>query len=241
MERYSKNRWIVCIAFMAMLLLMCMQSAFAGVITLPENLKVIENEAFMGDTSLITVILEDGIAEIGDRAFSGCTELKEISIPASVKKIGENVFSDCSHLSISCPRDSAAHLYAEKNNIKVILPSLPDDGFPDGLEYEVYDTYAVITGYTGTDERLVLPDEISGVPVTVIADNAFESCGFSHVTLPKFLKEIGAYINCIKLSERACDKFPVEFVAEFFCIQQNIRYLPYSQAAESKMLERVAD
>ena len=42
------------------------------------------------------------------------------------------------------------------------------------LEFEVYDTYAVLTGLgTNTDVDLVIPDTYMGKPVTEIEDRAF--------------------------------------------------------------------
>lgn len=60
----------------------------------------------------------------------------------------------------------------------------------------------IITGYTGTDETLVIPEEINGKPVGVIRAGAFQNCPADTVVLPKTLKvlEAGAFSNCL-LSE----------------------------------------
>ena len=69
-------------AKLAGLLLICFlwlfcftDSARADTLVLPEGLTVIDEEAFMGDTSITSVVLPDSLRVIGDRAFAGCTSL----------------------------------------------------------------------------------------------------------------------------------------------------------------------
>lgn len=44
----------------------------------------------------------------------------------------------------------------------------------DGFKYQVADGAVTVTGYEGEETHLVIPDEIAGVAVTKIGDNAFE-------------------------------------------------------------------
>lgn len=89
----------------------------------------------------------------------------------------------------------------------------------------------VITGYTGTASRVVIPSEIDGKPVTAIASSAFrENATVTSVYLPDSVTEIGdsafygcpnltavylgkaakigsyAFYNCFKLSEVELDR-----------------------------------
>ena len=70
------------------------------VLTLPENLTVIEAEAFRGDTAIVRVDLPAGVSEIGAGAFRDCGipsgELRYISpllaspsVPAPLKIAGQ--------------------------------------------------------------------------------------------------------------------------------------------------------
>lgn len=62
------------------------------------------------------------------------------------------------------------------------LPFTFQEG-PDGV---------TITGYTGTDSQVVIPESINGLPVTAIADRAFLGrSGITSVTLPDTLISIG--------------------------------------------------
>ena len=55
----------------------------------------------------------------------------------------------------------------------------------------------IITGYTGTDEVLVIPEEINGKPVGKIRAGAFQNCSADSVVLPKSVRivEKGAFSN----------------------------------------------
>ncbi len=55
-------------------------------------------------SSIVTVILPDGITSIGNEAFSGCSSLTSITIPNSVTSIGSGAFYWCSSLtSVTIP------------------------------------------------------------------------------------------------------------------------------------------
>lgn len=50
---------------------------------------------YENDSSLVYVVIPDGLTSIGDGAFSGCENLISIEIPNSLTTIGERAFSDC--------------------------------------------------------------------------------------------------------------------------------------------------
>ena len=50
-------------------------------------------------SSIISVIIEDGITSIGDYAFSDCSGLTSVTIPNSVACIGEGAFYGCTDLT----------------------------------------------------------------------------------------------------------------------------------------------
>ncbi len=61
-----------------------------------------------------------------------------------------------------------------------------------GLNYEVTDGKAKITGYTGNDKDVVIPSEIDGCKVTDIGARAFFGSGnFESVTIPDSVTHIG--------------------------------------------------
>lgn len=66
----------------------------ANSLILPNDLKIIENNAFEG-TNCSIVIIPDGCSAIGENAFAGCTNLLYIRIPATVKYIPASAFEGC--------------------------------------------------------------------------------------------------------------------------------------------------
>ena len=70
--------------------------------------------------------------------------------------------------------------------------------------YEVLDDDTVcITGYTGTDENLVIPNTIDDMPVTMIGERALSNADFITVKIPDTVTTIGvfAFGGCISLTK----------------------------------------
>ena len=74
-----------------------------------------------------------------------------------------------------------------------------------GLEYEELEDGTVeITGYSGEDTVLVIPDEIDGKRVTSIGSYAFFVCsGLTEITIPEGVTSIGdfAFAGCWGLTK----------------------------------------
>jgi len=87
-----------------------------------------------------------------------------------------------------------------------VLSYLPYEGASYELFYEVSNDGITITGYTGTvTGEFVLPEEIDGINVVAIGDNAFKSCDniSGTLTIPDNITSIGkyAFANCNKIIE----------------------------------------
>lgn len=59
---------------------------------------VVRSAMFQNCTTLIGVLISDGVTSIGDYAFSYCSSLTSMKIPDSVVSIGEWAFDSCGHL-----------------------------------------------------------------------------------------------------------------------------------------------
>ena len=71
-------------------------------ITIKPGTKTIGKEAFTPfdrPTSLVKVVLPDGLETIESYAFANCDKLKEINLPASLKTVVGNAFDYCTALS----------------------------------------------------------------------------------------------------------------------------------------------
>lgn len=70
-----------------------------------------------------------------------------------------------------------------------------------GFTYTTSQEIASITGYTGNDEVIVIPETIDSYPVQAINDRAFENSPIKEVYIPACVTSIGAYafLSCTNL------------------------------------------
>ena len=93
-------------------------------------------------------------------------------------------------------KDSSGNIYASKY---IDLPRKQDENIiqtktENGvLTFDLYDDHAELTSYTGTDTKLVIPDEVEGKPVTALGEHAVSSKELEELVFPSGLKRIGAY------------------------------------------------
>ncbi len=105
-------------------------------ITLPSTLKKIGGWAFSECTSLKTLTIPDSVTEIGNEAFSNCVELINVNLPSSIEKIYHNVFLNCDKLADTV-RDKVLELI-EAEHYRFVNPNIVAK---DGVE-----VYAVTRG-----------------------------------------------------------------------------------------------
>ena len=87
----------------------------AAEITVPEDLAIIEDEAFRGD-SFSSVYCSESVSCIGAYAFAENTSLEWIFIPSSVTEIDKTAFSGCSQSLVILGRNgSRAQAFANEN------------------------------------------------------------------------------------------------------------------------------
>ena len=70
-----------------------------GYVSIPDGVTSISDNAFYGNTSVISITLPNTIQSIGSSAFNGCSNLESVTIPASVTDIGVSAFANCTGLS----------------------------------------------------------------------------------------------------------------------------------------------
>jgi hypothetical protein len=66
-------------------------------ITLPKNLKMISNSAFLG-SGLTSIVIPEGVTDIGFGAFARCPNLTSVTLPRSLKRMADGAFGGCTSL-----------------------------------------------------------------------------------------------------------------------------------------------
>ena len=127
---------------------------------------------FKGCTNLTKVTVPKGVTEIDESTFAGCESIEKVSIPGTVVKINENAFKDHKEdiLFIVVEKSPAQNWVEDEDLPSTVVPEAsqkPDIPFTwknDGISI-------TITGYTGKDPHVVIPDMIEGLPVTTMDPN----------------------------------------------------------------------
>ena len=111
----SMRRLFAILLAIAVLLVNGSVAALAeSVLTLPSAVRVIEEEAFEGDTSIDKVVLPEGVTTINARAFSDST-LSEINLPASLESIDDSAFDGPDQVAVTAQEGTYAYDWAVAN------------------------------------------------------------------------------------------------------------------------------
>lgn len=74
-------------------------------VRVPDGIKVISENCFLGNDKIDRVILPDTVEEIRENAFRDCTSMQTVSISENLRKIGRSAFENCrSLLKITLPK-----------------------------------------------------------------------------------------------------------------------------------------
>lgn len=156
-------------------------------VTVPGSVKSIEQMAFYSCLDLETVVLKDGVESIANNAFFYCPYLTRVEIPASVTSIGMSAFGDCDELTIYGETGSYAQTYAMEHGIPFISEA------EAAFEYVIVSGGAKVTGYTGSNVNVVIPEMLGGYPVTAMERTFDSNRTIETVVLPSTLKTLGGY------------------------------------------------
>ncbi len=200
----------------------------SGTGAMKDYLFIITRSPFYGNSSISTVVIEEGVTSIGNYAFQGCTNLANIDIADSVTSIGNLTFSGCTGLtSVVIPKKVSNVNSTALNNCKNLTSISVEAGSEyyssvDGVLFDVNRTKIVKYPQGKADSNYIIPDTVTSVgpysfysctslnaleipdAVTNIDNYAFYGCtALSSIALPDNISNIGSYAfyNCSGISE----------------------------------------
>lgn len=94
-------------------------------VVISEGVTKVDEKAFEKCSKLESVLIPSTVTSIGMGAFDGCSSLELLHIPENVTDFGRNAFVNCENLTLVVKRNSAAHAYAESENIPCLLENEP--------------------------------------------------------------------------------------------------------------------
>ncbi|MGO8696525.1 MAG: leucine-rich repeat protein [Limisphaerales bacterium] len=190
-----------------------------GSVTIGTNVTSIGDNMFQGCTSLTNVTIGYGVTTIGQRMFADCFSLTSVTIPASVTSIGDAAFSygGLTRVYFDGNAPGAGLSVFENFYAPTVYYMLGTSGWgasfagsptllwdpPLPFGYTIANGMIRINGYIGSGGAVTIPSEIVGLPVTSIADLAFENAtNLTSVTMGNSLTSIGenAFDGCSSLT-----------------------------------------
>lgn len=175
----------------------------AEVVSIPDNVKEIGEEAFAGNDNIVKITIGGQVKKVGYRAFADCSnlrtvqvgdsveelemaafsnneELRNVSLGAGLKTIGNGVFAGCSQLSDLSLSDKNPYL-----------------AYSDGVLYDDEKTilFALMPNYE--KEAFTVPETVEEINSYAFWGNPY----LKHVTVDSSLRSIPAYAfsNCMNL------------------------------------------
>ena len=160
-------------------------------ITISNQVKSIDRNAFSGCTALTTVTFASGssLKTIGDEAFLGCTALKSITLPGSVTTIGSRIFKNTGLTAFTCPANIT------------FLPSQMFDGSPiASVTLESSKLMGIGNSAFYNCSKLTSLD-ISKTGITEVNDWFGTNSAIENLTLSKTVAKVKSLENCKQLTK----------------------------------------
>lgn len=175
----------------------------AEVVSVPDGVKEIGEEAFAGNDNLVKVTIDGDVEKIDYRAFADCDNLRTVKVGDSVTEIETAAFSNNKSLKNvsfgASLKETGSGIFAGCSQLSEV--SLSDDNpylsYSDGVLYddEKKILYVLMPDYEKTS--LTLPTSVEEISAYAFWGNPY----LEHVTLDSSLNSVPAYAfsNCINL------------------------------------------
>lgn len=151
-----------------------------------DNTKVIDASAFQNCTSLLDVVIPEGVFKVGTSAFSGCTALTNISIPNTITEIGSGAFANCYSLIFS--EYNNAYYLGNETNEHFILYKAKNTSIDSCVIHP--NTKIIYAGAFSSCLNLKSFELIEGI--VSIGASAFYRAGITSIKIPSTVVSIGS-------------------------------------------------
>ena len=183
-------------------------------ITIPNGIANIGNNIFSGCAGLTNVTISYGVTNIGDSSFSDCSGLTSITIPRSVTSLGSKAFSGCTNLESvyfagNAPSLASENAFENANQVTVYYRAKTTGWgssyagrptmqwiihYESQFAFQTNESTITITGYIGADGDVIIPNEINGLAVSNIGNQAFVGrTNLTSILIPTGITNLGAY------------------------------------------------
>lgn len=180
-------------------------SGTAEVVSIPDGVKSIGEEAFAGNDNLIKVTVSGDVESIGYRSFADCDNLRTITVGDRVEEIGTAAFSNNKELVNvylgANVRKLGSGIFAGCSQLKDL--SISEDNsylyYSNGILYDDEQTKVYALMPACEKGAYTLPGTVSEIEAYAFWGNPY----LEKVTLGSGLNEVPAYAfsNCLNLKE----------------------------------------
>ena len=161
-------------------------------VTIPQSVTSIGDYAFSGCSSLTSVTIPQGVTSIGSRAIENCSSLTSMTIPNSVTSISHNIFFGCSSLT-SIVVESGNTVFDSRDNCNAIIMTASNTLFR-GCRNTIIPQSVTSIGLTAFSGCSSLTSITIPNSVTKIGNFAFTGCSsLTSITIPNSVTDIGSY------------------------------------------------
>ena len=124
-------------------------------LTIPKQVKIIEEGAFSYCSNLIEVVIPEGVKKLENRAFYQCHNIQSITIPKSITSFGKVAFSACSKIDTVQIGENKLHLQPItflrcKTDVSTVLNALFSGQFDtitkSSIKYPTILDYFIVSG-----------------------------------------------------------------------------------------------
>ncbi len=226
------------------------------VLTLPDNVRGISDNALFQHEFLKEIILPEGLEFIEAGAFSNCRSLEKIKIPKNVTEIGNNPFEGCPKLqSIEVDPDNPNYrsfdgcLYDKEMTTLIAVPGA-------ATRLEIPQGVSVIAPRAASDcetlAEVVIPDSVTRIEqmsfegtkalqairlpseLAYIGEYAFDGCSLKELIIPGSVTEIedGAFAHCSELVSAVISEGVKQIGAKMFEYCDSLIYVKLPESLE---------